>query len=80
MGSKFLRSPSVRFVLDLAGVYFEKRVSRSAAELAYFLILTFFPLLICLNALLGAVELDLALLVHDLGRFLPGGVARIIGD
>ena len=30
------------FVYDVAGLYFTKRVSRSAAELAYFLVLTFF--------------------------------------
>lgn len=31
-------------------IFIEKRISRSAAELAYFLVLSFFPLLICINA------------------------------
>ena len=35
------------FVYDVAGLYFTKRVSRSAAELAYFLVLSFFPALTC---------------------------------
>ena len=33
--------------------------SRSAAELAYFLILTFFPVLICINAFIGLLHLDI---------------------
>ena len=43
------------FVYDVAGLYFTKRVSRSAAELAYFLVLTFFPVLICVNAIIGTL-------------------------
>ena len=41
---KLLRAhPPIRFVVDVVDVYFSKRVSRAAAELAYFLILTFSP-------------------------------------
>lgn len=61
-------------------VYFEKHISRSAAELAYFLILTFFPVLICLNAFLSILELDLGRLVDSIDTFLPAGVASILGD
>ena len=43
-------SPPARFVREIVELYFSARVSRSAAELAYFLILTFFPILICVNA------------------------------
>ena len=39
-------SAGVRFVREILEVYFDRRVSRSAAELAYFLILSFFPVLI----------------------------------
>ena len=46
---RFLRAhPPIRFAADMADVYFSKRVSRAAAELAYFLILTFFPIMICM--------------------------------
>ena len=40
---KLLEWKPVRFGLEVGELYFSKRVSRSAAELAYFLILTFFP-------------------------------------
>lgn len=42
---------------ELAELYFAKRVSRSAAQLAYFLTLSFFPMLICVNALVGLLPL-----------------------
>ena len=51
-----LQKEPVKFALELADIYFSKRVARSAAELAYFLILTFFPILICLNAFIGLLH------------------------
>lgn len=70
----------VRFIIDMIQVYFDKHISRSAAELAYFMILTFFPLLICLNAFLGALELDITTLVEVLERMLPSEVSSIVVD
>ena len=46
-------SSGVRFIREMVTVYFDRRVSRSAAELAYFLVLSFFPVLICINAFVG---------------------------
>ena len=39
----------------LVGLYFGKRVSRGAASMSFFLLLTVFPLLICLNGMLGSL-------------------------
>ena len=61
-------------------LYFSAKVSRSAAELAYFLVLTFFPLLICVNGIVASLHLDIALVLDTLRRFLPGGVAAILAD
>ncbi len=66
--------------MDLLTVYFDKHVSRSAAELAYFLILTFFPILICINAFLGLLHLDLGVLLEGADAFLPDGVVSILVD
>lgn len=66
--------------MDMLSVYFDKHVSRSAAELAYFLILTFFPILICLNAFLGLLHLDLGTLMQGADAFLPDGVVLILTD
>lgn len=73
-------SGPVRFVREIVELYFSAHVSRSAASLAYFLILTFFPILICINAFVGALDLDIRLVVDALERFVPGGVAEILAE
>ena len=70
----------VRFVRDMAELYFEKRVSRSAAELAYFLILSFFPLIICVNALVGMLRLDIQSVLEVTDTFIPAGVQTVLND
>lgn len=42
-------------VRGLVRLYFGKRISRSAAAMSFFLLLTVFPLLICLNGMLGSL-------------------------
>lgn len=75
-----LRVPPIRFAADVADVYFSKRVSRAAAELAYFLILTFFPILICVSAFVGRLNLDLGELLAETDKFLPGGVNAVLDE
>lgn len=70
----------VRFVWDVAELYFQTRVSRSAAELAYFLILSLFPLLICVNAAVGMMHLDTAAVLAAAERWVPREVLAVIGD
>lgn len=78
---KLLRAhPPIRFAADVADVYFTKRVSRAAAELAYFLILTFFPIMICISAFVNELHLDLAALVEQAAPFLPEGVLALFRD
>ena len=48
--------PPIRFIVNVVDVYFTKCVSRAAAELAYFLILTFFPIMICISAFVNELE------------------------
>ena len=73
-------SQPIRFVRRVVELYFSARVSRSAAELAYFLVLTFFPLLICVNGIVASLHLDIALVLDTLERFLPAGMAAILAD
>ncbi len=70
----------VRFVLDIADLYFTKRVSRSAAELAYFLILSFFPALICINAIIGTLHIDMSQLLHEAEGVIPAGAIAVIQE
>ena len=77
---KLLRHPPARFVADVVDVYFSKRVGRAAAELAYFLILTFFPIMICISAFVDMLHLDMTSLLDQAANFLPGGVVVIFRE
>lgn len=70
----------VVFVRDIVDVYFDQRVSRSAAELAYFLILTFFPILICVNAFVGSLHLDSVAIMQTLEQFVPAEAAGALTE
>ena len=73
-------APPVRFIREIVDVYFDRKVSRSAAELAYFLILSFFPLLICVNAFVGLLDLDVSTVLAAAEEFIPTESAAILGD
>lgn len=70
----------VRFVWDIVDLYFSKRVSRSAAELAYFLILSFFPALICINAVIGTLNLDVASLLEETAIIIPEAALAVLSE
>lgn len=75
-----LKLPPVSFAADIVRLYFAKHVSRSAAHLAYFLILTFFPILICISAFMGRINLRLGDLLTEVEHLLPQGVYTIFQD
>ncbi len=76
----FLALGPVKFIVELVDLYFGKRVPQSAAALAYYLILTFFPVLICVNAFVGLLNLDVNMVVLAAERFLPTESLGILGD
>jgi len=75
-----LRFSPVAFVSDVVGMYFSHRVSRAAAELAYFLVLTFFPILICLSAFVSKLNLEMTTLLEEASYVLPQEVFLIFRD
>lgn len=75
-----IKSRPVRFILDVVEIYFEKNVGRAAAELAYFLILTFFPVLICLNAIIGTLHLDVAALLENAAIIIPEAALNVLTE
>ena len=68
----------VRLILDVVGVYFDKKVGRAAAELAYFLILSFFPVIICLNAIVGTLNLDVVSLLERASIIIPEAAIAVL--
>lgn len=77
---KLAKSGPVRFVLDIVDLYFTKQVSRSAAELAYFLILSFFPALICINAVIGTLHLDVVSLLQKAAIIIPDAALNVLTE
>lgn len=77
---KLFSLPPVSFALEVADLYGRVGVSRSAAALAYFLVLTLFPLLVCVNYFIGLFHLDLEELLLSLDQILPAGVLSVVGD
>lgn len=73
-------APPVKFIREIVDVYFDRRVSRSSAELAYFLILSFFPILICVNAFVGALRLDVNQVLAAAGDIIPQESLTILAD
>ena len=55
-------------------------VARSAAALSYFLILTLFPLMLCINYFIGLFHVDFAALLQGLDQFLPRMAITILED
>ncbi len=77
---KILSLPPVSFVMDTAELFLSIGASRSAAALSYFLILTLFPLLVCVNYFIGLFHLDLENLLRSLDQILPAGVLAVMAD
>ena len=75
-----LRFPPIAFVSDVVGMYFSHRVSRAAAELAYFLVLTFFPILICVSAFVSKLNQEMTSLLEEASYVLPQEVFLIFQD
>lgn len=72
--------PPIGFAAEVGEIYFSRRVGRAAAQLAYFLVLTFFPILICISAFVGRLDLDLREVLEGTDKLLPAGVNAILEE
>lgn len=73
-------SRPIRVIRGLITRFFQDNVSQSAAELAYYLLFSLFPILIFLNAAIGMFQIDVNELNRELGLLLPQEVLAIITD
>lgn len=71
---------AITFAARVWDTYYRVGVPRSAAALAYFFILTLFPLLMCLHYLIGLFHLDLQQLLDSLVQVLPNDVLTLVTD
>lgn len=68
------------FASELLREFFRCNLLRSAAALTYYLVLSVFPLLICINACVGMLHVDVKALLETLGRLLPAEALGLAGD
>ena len=72
---------SLDHALDILGLFFEREeltASQAAASLAYFVLLTVFPVLICATYLLGLVNLDVVPFIDQLQTVLPAAALEVL--
>ena len=80
MGDRLLFFPPVVFVRNVAHIYGRLGAFRAAASLAYFLVLTLFPLLMCVNYFIGLLELEPEAVFSALDSILPRKSLSLILD
>ncbi len=67
-------------IKELLDIYVNNRVSRSAAELSYFLTLSIFPTLICIHAMIAQFLPGINPTLDSLKGILPSETLNIISD
>ena len=75
---KLWSSPPVLFLREALLLYFSRRVPQAAASLAYFVLLTVFPVLICATYLLGLVNIDVVPFIDQLQTVLPAAALEVL--
>ncbi len=71
---------SIKGIIGIAEKFFSHSLNRSAAALSYYLIMTLFPMLICVQWILGALGEDIVLFLEGFSEIIPAGVLGIIED
>ena len=70
----------ISLILETVHLYNRCCVAQASAALAYFLLLTLFPLLLCVNYFVGMFRLDLEQVLGTLGQFFPQEVLAVVQD
>ena len=71
---------AARVVHRSVDLFLKKQVTRSAAALSFFLTLSIFPFLLCLNWLIGILNVDISAVGKLFGGVVPGETISIIQD
>ncbi|MBQ7124368.1 MAG: YihY/virulence factor BrkB family protein [Oscillospiraceae bacterium] len=71
---------SVKGIIGITEKYLNMRLNRSAAALSYFLIMTLFPMLICVQWILGVFGENIVTFLEEMSSIIPSGVLSIIED
>ena len=72
------KSPFLTKVYSILDLYGSRRLGRSAAAFAYYLMLSFFPLLICVASVIGRTRIDTAELLSVISEVIPQQVTETL--
>lgn len=70
----------IAFIREMHRLYTRHNVPRAAGALAFFFVLSFFPLLLCLNIFVGLAHVDVQQLLDSLVRVLPRQALELMGE
>lgn len=68
------------FLKEMHRLYSRHNVPRAAGALAYFFVLSFFPVVLCMTALVGLAHVDARELLLSLERVLPRAALELVGE
>ena len=71
---------SVKGIEELISKFFGKSLHRSAAALSYFLTMTIFPTLICIQWLLGTLGEDILTFLEDFSELIPASALEVFEE
>ncbi len=71
---------SIKGIIGIIEKFFVLKMNRSSAALSYYLIMTLFPMLICVQWILSALGEDIILFLEEFSELIPSGVLSIIED
>lgn len=77
---RLLRLPGVQLCVDLTQIYLELRVSRASAQLAYYMLMSVFPLLIVVSAIIGMMPSGSFSLLNQVLDAVPNDVRPLLED
>lgn len=72
------KSPFLTKAYEILDLYGSRRMGRSAAAFAYYLMLSFFPLLICVASIIGRTRIDTGELLELLSEVIPPQVTETL--
>ena len=68
------------FILRVWTLFSRHNIPRAAAAMTYFFLMSLFPLLLCVNAVVSRFDVDMAQLLSMLRRVLPHQAVALVGD
>ena len=73
-----MKTSVIPAIKEMVEIFFDKHVSRTAAAVSYYLTFSIFPFIICVNAILGSLNIEISSVVSILDKILPESTLNII--